>query len=83
MPRNARLIAFWALVGLLALFIVFNFRYVPINLLLLRVEVPAALLIFLSAGLGASAVLLLQFLRDHRKSRAAAPPPPPPPPGAP
>lgn len=73
MPSKARLVLFWSGVALFALFVVFNFHQVPINLwFVIEIRIPAALLIFLSAGLGASAILLLQFLRSSRK-----PPPPP------
>jgi uncharacterized integral membrane protein len=74
MSAKIRRIVGWTLVGLLALFIVFNFQPVRVNFwYLLKVEVPAALLIFLSAALGAGAVYALRFLRDLRKDKAPPP----------
>jgi uncharacterized integral membrane protein len=71
MSAKVRRIVGWSLVGLLALFILFNFQPVRVNFwYLLKVEVPAALLIFLSAGLGAGAVYALRYLRDLRKPPA-------------
>ena len=74
MTAKLRQIVGWSLVGLLALFILFNFTPVQVNFwYLVRVEVPAALLIFLSAGLGAGAVYALRFLREFRKDKAPPP----------
>lgn len=73
MPPQARKIIGWSLVGLLALFIVINFRIVEINFFfLIRVNLPLALVLFLSAATGAAAVLALNYIKDLRKEK---PPP--------
>lgn len=69
MSAKLRRVVGWSLVGLLALFILFNFTPVQVNFwYLVKVEVPAALLIFLSAALGAGSVYALRFIRDFRKA---------------
>ena len=74
MNAKIRHVVGWSLVGLLALFILFNFQPVQVNFwYLIRVEVPAALLIFLSAALGAGSVYALRFIRDLRKDKPPAP----------
>jgi uncharacterized integral membrane protein len=73
MPLQARKIIGWSLVGLLALFILINFRVVEINFFfLIRVQLPLALILFLSAAMGAGAVLALKYIKDLRKDK---PPP--------
>jgi uncharacterized integral membrane protein len=71
MPDQARKIIGWSLLGLLALFIVFNFQFVEINFLLIRVSLPKAFLIFISAALGGGAVWALRYLKDLRKPPAS------------
>jgi uncharacterized integral membrane protein len=73
MPANIRKIVGWSLVGLLALFILINFSMVEINFFfLIRVRLPLALILFLSAAMGAGAVLALNYIKDLRKDK---PPP--------
>ena len=69
MPPQARKVVGWTLVGLLALFIVINFKTVEVNFLFAEIWLPKALLIFGSAAMGAGAVLALQFIRDYRKDK--------------
>lgn len=70
MPVQARKIIGWSLIGLLALFIVFNFEFVTVHFLLLKVSLPKAFLIFISAALGGGAVYALRYLKDLRKPPA-------------
>ena len=70
MPPQTRKIVGWSLVGLLALFILINFRTVEINFFfLVRVQLPLALILFLSAAAGAGAVLALKYIKDLRKDK--------------
>ena len=70
MPPQTRKIVGWSLVGLLALFILINFRTVEINFFfLVRVQLPLALILFLSAAMGAGAVLALNYIKDLRKDK--------------
>ena len=73
MPPKVRKIVGWSLVGLLALFILLNLESVPINFFfVVRSHMPVAVVIFLSAAMGAGAVYAFQFLRTYRKDK---PPP--------
>jgi uncharacterized integral membrane protein len=56
----------WILVTLLVLFIGYNLRKVEVDLLLMEVTMPIALLIFLSAALGAGAVFAFAAVRQLR-----------------
>jgi uncharacterized integral membrane protein len=47
----------------LALFVAFNFDRVPINIIVGKVELPKALIILLSFGLGAGGMWLWMVLR--------------------
>ena len=57
----------WTLVALIFLWIVMNFRKVEVNFLLFSVDMPVALVIFLSAALGAGAVFAFQFIQKFKK----------------
>jgi uncharacterized integral membrane protein len=56
----------WILISLLVLFIVFNLREAKVHLLLMEVTMPTALLIVLSAALGAGAVFAFSVVRQFR-----------------
>lgn len=73
MPAKLRQIIGWTLIGLLVLFIAFNFSSVEVNFLVVQLWIPKALLIFASAAMGAGAVLALQFIRDYRKDKDKPP----------
>jgi uncharacterized integral membrane protein len=62
-----RQIVGWTLVALLLLWIFLNFRSVEVHFLLFRVDMPIALIIFLSAALGAGAVFAFQYIRKFKK----------------
>jgi uncharacterized integral membrane protein len=73
MPPQVRKIVGWSLLGLLGLFIILNLERVTINFWwLAEVRLPVAVVLFLAGGMGAGAVLALQYFRDHRKDK---PPP--------
>ena len=61
----------WTLVGLLLLWIVLNFRPVDVHFLIFSVNMPVALVIFLSAALGAGAVFAFQFIKKFKKGDEA------------
>ncbi len=63
-----RQIVGWTLVALIFLWIVMNFRKVEVNFLLFSVDMPVALVIFLSAALGSGAVFAFQFIRKFKKA---------------
>ncbi len=70
MPPQARKILGWSLLGLLGLFILLNFRFVQVNFFyVLRVELPLAIVIFLSASMGAGAILALSFIQELKKDK--------------
>ena len=73
MKVKPRQVVGWALVGLLALFIILNFGKVEVNFLFAQIWLPKALLIFGSASMGAGAVLALQFIQDLRKEKDKPP----------
>jgi uncharacterized integral membrane protein len=56
----------WILVSLLVLFIVFNLGQAKVHLLVMEVHMPTALLIVLSAALGAGAVFAFSIVRQLR-----------------
>lgn len=57
----------WTLVALLLLWIFLNFRSVEVHFLLFKVDMPVAMVIFLSSALGAGAVFALQYIRKFKK----------------
>ena len=65
----------WFFIGLLAFWIAMNFHSVQIYFFfrIVHIQLPASLLIFLSAALGAGSVYLLRFIRDYRKDKPPAP----------
>ena len=62
-----RQIVGWSLVALLLLWIVMNFRKVEVHFLLFSVDMPGAMVIFLSAALGAGAVFALHYIQKFKK----------------
>lgn len=63
-----RQIVAWTLVGILVLWIVVNFKSVPVHLLIFgEIYMPVAFVIILSAGAGAGAVFALQFYKKFKK----------------
>jgi uncharacterized integral membrane protein len=57
----------WGLLGLLLLFIFFNLQPAQIRLFIMRVEMPIAFVIILSAALGAGAVYALKFMKHFTR----------------
>jgi len=62
-----RQIVGWSLIALLLLWIVMNFRKVEVHFLLFSVDMPVAMVIFLSAALGAGAVFAFNYIQKFRK----------------
>ena len=58
----------WSLLGLLVLWIAFNFKNVPVNLLIFgEIWMPVAFVIIFSAAAGAGAVYAFQYIRKFKK----------------
>ena len=62
-----RQIVGWTLVGILVLWIVFNFRSVEVNFLIGSFNMPIAFVILFSAAAGAGAVFAFQFYKKFKK----------------
>jgi len=62
-----RQIVGWSLIGLLVLWIFLNRVSVDVHFLLFSVNMPIALVIALSAAIGAGAVFALQYLKKIKK----------------
>ncbi len=67
MPQNVRKYIGWSLLALLGLFIVFNLTLADVNLLIMQVKMPVAILIFLSAAMGAGATYAFQFIKGQKR----------------
>jgi uncharacterized integral membrane protein len=64
----------WSLLAILGLFIVLNLHWAEVNLLILQVKMPTAILIALSAALGAGAAFAFTFVKKLRKPPSETPP---------
>ena len=64
-----RLIAGWALVALLLIFIIVNSRQAEIWFFFGTMNMPIAFVVIFSAGLGAGSVLLLKMIRKQKKEK--------------
>lgn len=68
MIAKLRLVIGWALVGILVVFVAFNWKFYQINLLVFgEARLPLGLALLLSAALGAGAAYTFQFFRGRRK----------------
>jgi uncharacterized integral membrane protein len=68
MAPEHKKIAGWILLGILLFFILINLEPVEVNFFfVLRVKMPVAFVLFVSAAMGAAAVYGIQFYRKHRK----------------
>jgi uncharacterized integral membrane protein len=64
----------WILLAILGLFIILNLHWAEVNLLILQVKMPTAILIALSAALGAGAAFAFAFVKKLRKPPSEPPP---------
>ena len=63
-----RLIVAWSLVGLLLLWCFLNRTPVEVDFLIFPIRMPLAMVIILSAGLGAGAVFAFKYIKKLKQS---------------
>ena len=68
MAPEHRKIAGWTLLGILLMFILINLEPVEVNFFfILRVKMPVAFILFVSALMGAGALYGIQYYRKHKQ----------------
>ena len=70
---KARKILGWSLVAVLAVFVGFNLDQAQIWFFGVRLQMPIALVVLFSAGLGAGALYALNYIKARPKAKQASP----------